>query len=175
VSLAVPRDLIGVAGPAGESSRSQPMNGADMTNVLRRTLLSTTAVAALAVLPPVAALAQAGPPKNKAVFQVSDADPQKWNLTLNNVKNVVAELGEDAVELEIVVYGPGIGMLKAESPVGNRVAEVLGLGVKVVACENTMKAQKLVYADMLPKIGYVPAGVVELMKKQREGYAYIRP
>jgi intracellular sulfur oxidation DsrE/DsrF family protein len=44
-----------------------------------------------------------------------------------------------------------------------------------VACENTMKAQKLVYADMLPKIGYVPAGVVELMKKQREGYAYIRP
>jgi intracellular sulfur oxidation DsrE/DsrF family protein len=45
----------------------------------------------------------------------------------------------------------------------------------VVACENTMRAQKLVYADMLPKIGYVPAGVVELMKKQQEGYAYIRP
>ena len=38
-----------------------------------------------------------------------------------------------------------------------------------------MKAQKLVYADMLPAIGYVPAGVVELMKKQQEGYAYIRP
>jgi intracellular sulfur oxidation DsrE/DsrF family protein len=29
--------------------------------------------------------------------------------------------------------------------------------------------------DMLPNIGYVSAGVVELMKKQKQGYAYIRP
>jgi len=38
-----------------------------------------------------------------------------------------------------------------------------------------MKAQKLTYDDMLPKIGYVPAGVVELIQKQGEGFAYIRP
>jgi len=55
------------------------------------------------------------------------------------------------------------------------VAEALGRGVKVVACENTMKAQKLSYPDMLPDIGYVPAGVVELVKRQHQGYAYIRP
>jgi intracellular sulfur oxidation DsrE/DsrF family protein len=106
---------------------------------------------------------------------MSDGDPQKWNLALNNLRNVADDLGEDAVELELVVYGPGIGMLKADSPVGARVAAALKGGVKVVACENTMKAQKLVSADMLPGIGYVPAGVVELIKKQREGYAYIRP
>ena len=38
-----------------------------------------------------------------------------------------------------------------------------------------MKAQKLSTPDMLPNIGYVSAGVVELMKKQQQGYAYIRP
>jgi intracellular sulfur oxidation DsrE/DsrF family protein len=136
---------------------------------------AVAAVAALAILAPVATQAQTTPAKNKAVFQVSDADPQKWNLTLNNVENVGDDLGQDAVELEIVVYGPGIGMLKSDSAVGKRIAAALKSGVKVVACENTMKAQKLVYADMLPDIGYVPAGVVELMKKQHEGYAYIRP
>jgi len=47
--------------------------------------------------------------------------------------------------------------------------------VKVVACENTMKNMKLTKADMMPTIGYVPAGVVEIMNKQKEGYAYIRP
>jgi intracellular sulfur oxidation DsrE/DsrF family protein len=146
-----------------------------MTTMLRRGFLSITAVAAFSLLAPVAAPAQTAAAKNKAVFQVSDADPQKWNLTLNNVKNVADDLGQDAVDLEIVVYGPGIGMLKAESAVGKRIAEALKSGVKVVACENTMKAQKLVYSDMLPDIGYVPAGVVELIKKQREGYAYIRP
>jgi uncharacterized protein len=133
------------------------------------------AVATLAIVAPVAAQAQASAATSKAVFQVSDADPQKWNLTLNNAKNVQDDLGGEAVELEIVVYGPGIGMLKGDSAVGKRVADALKSGVKVVACENTMKARHLVYADMLPDIGYVPAGVVELMRKQREGYAYTDP
>jgi intracellular sulfur oxidation DsrE/DsrF family protein len=66
-------------------------------------------------------------------------------------------------------------MLKAESPVAARIAAGLKGGVQIVACENTLAAQKLTRADMLPDIGYVPAGVVELMKKQQQGYAYIRP
>ena len=113
--------------------------------------------------------------QTKVVFQVSDNDPGKWNLTLNNVRNVQADLGADKVTAEVVVYGPGIGMLKAESPVASRIADAMGKGVKIVACKNTMRAQKLVEADMLPAIGYVPAGVVELIEKQGEGYAYIRP
>ena len=117
----------------------------------------------------------AEPAKAKAVFQVSDADSKKWNLALNNARNVQADLGKDKTEIEIVVYGPGIGMLKADSEVGNRIEEAMAAGVKVVACENTMHALKLTRDDMLGGIGYVPAGVVQLMKRQQEGYAYIRP
>ena len=145
-----------------------------MTTMHRR-LFATFAAAVLPALAAAPSLAQTTAAKNKLVFQVSDADPQKWNLTLNNVRNVIDDLGSDNVELEVVVYGPGIGMLKGDSPVGKRVADALKGGVKVVACENTMKGQHLVYADKLPDIGYVPAGVVELMKKQQQGYAYIRP
>jgi len=142
----------------------------------RRTLqlaLSSVAALALTTVPAVGAHAQGA--RHKAVFQVSDGEPQKWNLALNNVRNVQEDLGAENVDLEIVAYGPGIGMLKGDSPVASRVADALKRGVKVVACENTMRGQKLVYGDMLPNIGYVPAGVTELMKKQGEGYAYIRP
>lgn len=66
-------------------------------------------------------------------------------------------------------------MLKADSVVGNRVAEALGAGVKVVACEVTMRNQKVTKDDMLNGIGYVPSGVVELMQKQQQGWAYLRP
>lgn len=38
-----------------------------------------------------------------------------------------------------------------------------------------MDAQKLTMADMLKGISYVPAGVIELMQKQQQGYAYLRP
>jgi uncharacterized protein len=112
---------------------------------------------------------------HKVVFQVSDGDPAKWNLALNNVRNVQQDLGKEKVAVEIVAYGPGIGMLKMDSTVAPRIAEALGAGVSVVACESTMKNQKLVRDDMLPKIGYVDAGVVQLMKRQQEGWAYIRP
>lgn len=113
--------------------------------------------------------------KAKVVFQVSDADPKKWNLALNNMQNVQQGLGKDNVEVELVVYGPGIGMLKAESLEGNRVNDALATGVKVVACETTMHALKLTKDDMLASIGYVPGGVIELMKREKEGWAYIRP
>src|SRR5262245_49243393 len=121
------------------------------------------AVAWLALLPAFGQGAER--PVHRLVIQVSDNDPQKWNLALNNARNVQDDLGgPEATELEIVVYGPGIGMLKADSPVAKRVADALGGGVKVVASENTMRAQKLSVTDMLPHIGYVSAGVVELMK-----------
>lgn len=113
--------------------------------------------------------------KKKVIIQVSDADPKKWALALNNAANVQEDLGRENVEVEIVAYGPGLGMLKLESEVGERVKSALGDGVKVVACENTMRKQKLSQADMLPDLGYAKAGVVELMSKQAEGYAYIRP
>ena len=113
--------------------------------------------------------------KKKVVFQVSDLMAKKWGLALNNASNVQKELGKDNVDIEIVVYGPGIDMLKLESEVGPRVQAALDSGIKVVACQNTMHAQSLTDKDMLPNIGYVPAGVVELMKRQAEGYAYIRP
>ena len=64
---------------------------------------------------------------------------------------------------------------KMDSEVGVRVSEAIGSGVKVVACGHTMTNQKIAKDDMLPKIGYVKAGVVEIMQKQQQGYAYIHP
>ena len=113
--------------------------------------------------------------KYKVVFQVSDPDPKKWNLTLSNIKNVQEELGREHVDVELVAYGPGLAMLKFDSEVGDRVAESIERGVRIVACENTMKSLKLTEADMLPRIQYVKAGVVEIMAKQAQGYQYIRP
>ena len=131
----------------------------------------------LALVGALALPATAAPVEGKAkmVIQVSDNDPAKWNLALNNAKNIQKDLGKDKVDLEIVAYGPGIGMLKAESGVANRSQEAVDSGVQVVACENTMRAQKLSKGDMNGTIGYVNAGVVEIMRKQQQGYTYLRP
>ncbi len=142
-------------------------------NSISRRLAAVIACAALAL--PLSSIAAEEPKKARVVIQVSDADPQKWNLALNNAKNVQTDLGADKTEVEIVAYGPGIGMLKADAIVANRIEDAVAAGVKVVACENTMKAQKITRDDMHRKIDYVAAGVVQLMRRQQQGYAYIRP
>ena len=131
-------------------------------------------IAAIAALPLIAT-AQDAPRQTRVVVQVSEADPARWNLVLNNVKNLQDDLGADKVTIEVVAYGPGIGMLKFDAPTNSRVSDAIKSGVAVQACENTMRNQKLVRADMHPGVSYVPAGVVQIIRRQQEGWAYLRP
>ena len=141
----------------------------------RRFLLSAAVVAGALGATPLAALAQDAAKKTRVVVQVSEADPARWNLVLNNVKNLQDDLGADKVAIEIVAYGPGIGMLKFDASTNSRVSDAIKSGVAVQACENTMRNQKLVRADMHPAVSYVPAGVVQIIRRQQEGWSYLRP
>jgi uncharacterized protein len=146
-----------------------------MSTMPRRSFLATTGAATLVALLPALAAAQVSqPPRNRAVFQVTDNDPARWNMILNNMANLREGVGGEEIEIELVAFGPGLLMLKADSSVKQRVAEALKSGATINACQNTMRGMKLVPADMLPDIGYVPAGVVEVMRKQQQGWAYIR-
>ena len=113
--------------------------------------------------------------KQRVIFQVSDNDPAKWQLALNNAKNVQVDLGKDKVQIEIVAYGPGLAMLKADSKVAGGLAAALDDSVGLIACENTMQNNKVTRDEMYGGIAYVLAGVTHIMKRQREGWAYIRP
>ena len=109
------------------------------------------------------------------VIQVSDNDPERWTLALNNAKNFQKDLGKNNVTIEIVAYGPGINMLKKDSKVAKRLEEAKAQGIAVLACENTMRNKKIARGQMHTQIGYIDSGVVEIMKKQRAGWAYLRP
>jgi hypothetical protein len=140
----------------------------------RRSFLLGGAAALLAVALPAAAQQASPSPRNRALFQVTDNDPARWNLILNNMANLRDGVGAEGAEIELVAYGPGILMLKADSTVRQRIAEALKSGVRVNACQHTMHGMNFTPADMLPDIGYVPSGVVEVMRKQQQGWAYIR-
>lgn len=137
---------------------------------------STVLLGALLLAASHAASAQvAAAPKTRVVMQVSDDDPGKWNLALGNARNLQKGLGAANVDIEIVAFGPGIGMLKAGSPAAARVREASADGIALNACENSMAGQHLGKADMNPAAGYVPSGVVEIVRQQQAGAAYLRP
>jgi len=124
---------------------------------------------------PSSAMAADAAGRYRLVIQVSDNDPAKWNLALNNARNVQVDLGMDNVDVEIVAYGPGLPMLKADSKVAQRLDSAAKQGVGLMACENTMKNTKVTREEIAPGVKFVDAGVVHLMKRQREGWSYVRP
>lgn len=136
----------------------------------RRNFLAAALAAAAFALP-----AHAQGAKPGVVVQVSDESEKNWNQALNVIRNIQSEYGADKVDVELVVFGNGVGLLKFDSPLANRIDETLDSGAKVLMCENTMRGRKLTAADMHGRIGYVKAGVIEIIERQRQGWAVVRP
>jgi len=122
-----------------------------------------------------AAALHAAEPANRIVLQVSDEGEKKWNAVLGNVRNIQTEVGKDKIAIEVVAYGAGLDMLTADSLVANRVEEAMAEGVRFVACGNTMKRRQLGKDDLVAGVEVAQAGIVRLMQRQQQGWAYVRP
>ena len=88
-----------------------------------------------------AANALAGAP-NKVVIQVSSEDPRTQTIAMNNAVNLQKALGMDNVQIEIVAYGPGLGMLTSNSKQSSRVSSLAMQDIRFSACGNTMKQDR---------------------------------
>ena len=155
----------------------------------RKAIAIAAAVGMLVGLATIAALAQssdakrASPATHKIAIQVNQNDKAVMDLALNNAKNVIdyyKSKGEK-VAVEIVTYGPGLHMLRADtSPVKDRIA-VMSLenaNVTFAACGNTQANQSKAENKpvvLISEAKVTPSGVVRLMELQQQGYAYIRP
>jgi len=116
--------------------------------------------------------------KLKVVYHLSDAE--KVNFVLGNIQNHIDGVGgPEHVTLALVIHGPALKAFhgaQANPDVSKRVGEFSKGGVELAACGNTMKAQNVTLADLLP--GFVSAengGVVRLAELQSQGYLYLRP
>ncbi len=113
--------------------------------------------------------------KHRVILQVSDDNPKTWNQALNGIENLQQVYGKQNVDVELVAFGFGLGILKLDSVAGSRVLDALQSGANIVACEVTMRRQKLTKADLLPNLSYAPSGLVEIITRQKEGWIVVRP
>jgi len=112
--------------------------------------------------------------KEGVVIQISDKDPAKWNLALNVAENIQAERGKDKVDVEIVAFGPGLGMLLLDTQVGPRLKKATKEGVMLTACGNTMRKTKKTDKDLYDGVTVKKAGAIEIMDRQKQGWSYIK-
>jgi intracellular sulfur oxidation DsrE/DsrF family protein len=116
-------------------------------------------------------------------LQISDNDPQKMATVLNvavNVTQYYESIGE-TVEVRIVAFNAGLHMLREDtSPVLDRLTSFGASmpNVTFAACGNTIAAmtKKEGKATLIVSVAErVPAGVVDLMTLDENGWTIVRP
>jgi len=120
---------------------------------------------------------------HRLVLQVNVNDPATMNLALNNATNVAQYYKDrdEKVAIEVITFGPGLHMLRADtSPVKARI-EALALSspeISFNACGNTRENMSKAESKEIPLISeakVVKSGVVRVMELQEQGWTYVRP
>ena len=122
---------------------------------------------------------------HRIAIQVDQNDPRVMNLALNNATNVIEyyRARNEDVDVDIVTYGPGLHMLRADtSPVQDRIKRLKDMAfpgkIQFSACNNTKQGMEKTEGhaiSILPDATIVPSGVVRLMELQEQGWSYVRP
>ena len=150
-------------------------------NQLTRALISgiVTATIVLAAAFTHAAVRSPAPePKHRVVFEaIKGAD--QWPTYMANIENVRRAFGPENVEVELVVHGPALLMLKEgnselKAEVREAVEALAESGVTFAACNNSMIHRKVAKEELFPFAVVVDAALAELTRKQEEGWAYIK-
>ncbi|ADW69687.1 DsrE family protein [Granulicella tundricola] len=105
---------------------------------------------------------------------VTSGDEADWNLALGNIRNLLKGLAPDQVDVEVVAFGGGIMLVAKPSTADADIQALMAKHVRFVACQNSMHARKLTEADLVTGVGTVPAGIVETVLKQEQGWTYIK-
>ena len=112
----------------------------------------------------------------KVVMQVSEDESKTWNHALTLAENMQKNAGgRDNIEIEIVAMSPGIRMVGNDSSAADRVSAAISKGIAVAACGNTMKAIRWGEDKLVAGVKVVPFGALEIIDRQQEGWAYIKP
>src|SRR6185503_9154128 len=125
----------------------------------------------------------ASPRAHRLAIQVNTEDPTAMRHAISNALNAAKAYKDvsEPLEVQIVTYGPGIHMFRADTSPVKDLLPLLRANLPEVAfivCGNSKVIMEQKEGHTLALVDgaqVVPAGIVRLMELQEAGWSYIRP
>ncbi len=109
----------------------------------------------------------------KIVWEIASGDTTDQKMLYKQVNNVLN--AAPGTQIELVFHGPAIvAVLQDTGFFKQELLAVHKRGVLIAACGNSLKNRGYDPKRLMPEAFIVPAGIVELVKKQDEGWRYIK-
>ena len=106
------------------------------------------------------------------IFHIDD--PSKWPVLLSNVQHYQEWLQaqSDNSSVEILINGEAVTQATSDSDID---LCLLARNVDIAVCANSLRQRNIAQDQLQGGLVVVPSGVVELVKRQHAGFAYIKP
>ena len=113
----------------------------------------------------------------KLILHVDQKRDKRVKAALNNAANFLVEVDPRNTEIAVVFNGPAVKFVKKGGAVEQhaKFERLVELGVSFLVCRNSLQHFDIAEEALIGAAEVVPAGVVELVRLQGEGYAYVKP
>ena len=128
----------------------------------------------------------------KVIYHVNFDDAQAQQQTLRYIRNHLNAVGEEKLDLRVILHGDGLTLLLEPDMADNTlfrigyatdeltatIAALKDRGVQFLVCANTLRGKQVDPANDLYDVDeqdIVASGVAEIARLQGQGFAYIRP
>ena len=112
-------------------------------------------------------------PEHKIIFQLTSGDTTAHKQLIKQFNNILSV--SSTTKIEVVCHGLGLDMLvSGKTIVEDKIKILSEKGVVFNACEFSIKERKVDRSKIISVSGFVPAGIVEIVSKQEQGWSYIK-
>ncbi len=111
--------------------------------------------------------------KHKVIFHLTSSDTLAQKALAKQLNNFL--IAAPNARLEVVCHNNGISFLQTSATKQyEAIRDLHGRGVDFVACENTLRERKIKREELIAECRTVPAGIVEVVLRQEQGWSYIK-
>ena len=111
--------------------------------------------------------------KHRVVWDLSSADTTVQAAVFRQINNARVELPD--LDIEVVFHGQAVYvMMKDSTQFADRIKIAKDKGVTLAVCNNSLRRLKIDPSQVSPSAIVVTSAVAELIKKQTDGWSYLK-
>lgn len=120
--------------------------------------------------------AEANHKQYRVIYQLDSNDPKVIEKTFRNINNALCDHRlAGRLQVELIAFSGGTDAYLKESPYEKQLIALVKKGVLVAQCNNTLTERKISRDRLYDFIAVVPSGNGELILRQADGWAIIKP
>lgn len=120
--------------------------------------------------------AEAHKKKYQAIYQLDSNDPKIIEKSIRNINNALTDPRlQGKLQIEVIAFSGGTDAFLKGSKYEESLKALADKGVILAQCNNTLRERKIEVTQLYDFIAVVPSGNGELIIREADGWAIIKP